>query len=359
MKGVILVFIIASLLSTSFFCRAESSDSLELSLRREAEAKISLGDYSGAEVLLARLKSIKTGPAEPAPALSPPLEPKTKTITFFDWMTNSGFVLQRAAGKPGEGDPAEFAFLRDFQSGVTTYTADFFLGYSPNRVRDSETNKLTQPSYHPFGLASDLTIDASVEAKLTSDQTAAASDAWRFRLGGTLDTSSLGGFFDSTYTTVALKSESNQHFDASRLSAEIWFTPTKSSLAIGRYQPQPAPDYPILFRWRPYLGVDLGGTVSSAKALQQMSDQRLMFRATGTVLFPFLAKSLRLHEISLFADNYVYYLVENETGHDYVTAGLNLMFNDNVGFKLTVKVGADAPQFKYEETLGGALSLKF
>ena len=294
-----------SCLAVVSILRAETASTNELALRREAEAKISQGDYAGAEAILAQLKSINAGgirsthtkapdaeaAAKPAPSPKPE---KPKQISFFDWLNHAGFILQRAAGNPGEGDGAEFAFLRDFQTDITTYTANFFLSFSPNRIRDPETNKLVQPSYHPFGDASDLKIDTSVEAKLTSDATSKADDALRFRLSGTLDTSSIGGLLDSTYTTFSFKSESDQHFEATRLSAEIWFTPTKAAWAIGRYQPQPANQYPILFRWRPYLGADLGGEISSASSTREMSQQRLIFRATGEILFPFLSKSLHL-----------------------------------------------------------------
>ena len=352
--------VVVSLAISSPLSGAQTSNADELSLRKQAEEKISLGDYEGAETILAQLKSVGVArvkpPAKPSPS---PVPEKPKEITLFDRMKDAGFVLQRAAGNPGDADPAQFSFLRDFRSDITTYTADFFLSFSPNRIRDSETNRFVQPSYHPFGLATDLKVEASVEAKLTSDVSAVTNDALRFRLSGTFDTSSVGGLFDSTYTTFSFKSESDQKFDFTRLSAEIWFTPTKTDFALGRYQPQPASDYPIQFRWRPYLGVDLGGTVSSPRPVQEMSDQRLIFRTTGSILFPSLAKSLRFYEISLFADNYVYYLIEDGSGHDYVTAGASFLFNENIGFKLTLKLGQDAPQFKYEETLGGALSVKF
>jgi hypothetical protein len=84
-----------------------------------------------------------------------------------------------------------------------------------------------------------------------------------------------------------------------------------------------------------------------------------MFRTTATLLFPYLAKDLRLSQVSLFADNYLYYLCESGIAHDYLTIGSNFMFNKNVGFKLTFRVGDDAPQFTYEQTIAGALSMKF
>lgn len=348
----------ALLLASSLTARALSPS--ELWLRQEAQAKIAAGDYAGAEAALKRLIAVRSISSELKP--DPPAEEPQATAkeqTFFERLSNAGFVLQRTAGNPGEADPAEFSFLRDFESGVTTYTADFFLSFSPNRVRNPETGRLVHPSYHPFGPKTDLKLEVSAEAKLSSEADATATDALRFRLTGTLDTSSIGGFFDSTYTTFSLKSESDQNFETSRLSAELWFTPTKSSFAIGRYQPQPADRYPILFRWRPYIGVDLGGTVSSGQVAPQSTDQRLMFRTTASLLFPSLAASLHFHEISLFADNYVYYLFDEDVTQDYLTAGANFMFNENVGFKLTLKLGRDAPQFAEEKTLGGALSVKF
>jgi hypothetical protein len=345
--------------SISLSARAEDPNTAELSLRRQLQERISLGDYAAAETLLHELEAMATVTAKPAGNTSPAPALKIKETSFFDWMANAGFVLQRAAGNSADADPAEFSFLRNFQSESTTYVADFFLSFSPNRIMDSQTNNPIQSSYHPFGLASDLKTEASVEAKLTSESSSETNDAWRFRLSGTVDTSSIGGLVDSTYTTISFKSESDQHFDSSRLSAEIWFTPTKANLGIGRYQPQPATRYPILFRWRPYIGVDLGGTVAASRSAQNSSDQRVMFRTTATLLFPYLAKDLRLSQVSLFADNYLYYLCESGIAHDYLTIGSNFMFNKNVGFKLTFRVGDDAPQFTYEQTIAGALSMKF
>ena len=345
--------------SISLSARAEDLHATELSLRRQLQEKISLGDYVGAEALLQQLKRMATVTPRPAAKPSPGPQLKPKETSFFDWMTSAGFVLQRAVGNSADADPAQFSFLRNFQSKSTTYAADFFLSFSPNRIMDSQTDNLIQSSYHPFGLENDLKVDASIEAKLTSDSSSETNDAWRFRLSGTLDTSSIGGLFDSTYTTISFKSESDQHFDSSRLSTEIWFTPTKPNLAIGRYQPQPATLYPVVFRWRPYIGVDLGGAITPSRSTQNLSNQRVMFRTTATLLFPYLAKDLRLSQLSLFADNYLYYLCESGIARDYLVAGSNLMFNKNVGFTLTFKLGDDAPQFTYEQTIAGALSVKF
>ena len=45
--------------------------------------------------------------------------------------------------------------------------------------------------------------------------------------------------------------------------------------------------------------------------------------------------------------------------HSYLKTGLNLMFNENVGFALTYKVGEDAPLFAIERSVTGALAVKF
>lgn len=273
---------------------------------------------------------------------------------LFEALSHSGFTLKRALSGPDKGEAAAFSFLRTAGKD-TVFTADFALSWSPRGSRFE---------FDPF----DLSLQTSVEGKLTSDESE-AEDAWRLRASIIGDTSQLG-IFDSTYTSLSAKFESDQDLDTQKLTGELLFTPTLRRIALGKGWPPALLDpsgrvkrYPPLqFLWRPFIGLDVGHTVDKGESAEtEDTVLRLIGRGRAQILLNFFAQAMGLREASIFVDNTFYFLPleDKDDTHNFLVAGLQFQVTKDVTIGLTYKVGEEAPNFEKIETFGATIGIRF
>jgi hypothetical protein len=267
----------------------------------------------------------------------------------FTRLHKLGFSLQRALSGPDGGEGATFNYS-DSKGTGGSYNAELALSWT-----------LPQPPWEAG--AFQLSPSSSAEARVTTDEMDQTNDAIRFRLSLDADTGrdvppGQRGSFDSTFTQVSVKFESDERFLVQKLMFETVFTPTARSLAMGRARPR---EGPIQFIWRPFLGLDVGHTI---KAKDPVSDEdpvfRLVPRIRGRLLFNSIAHALRLSEVALFADSELYLRpLEDKAMRSFTVAGIEFLLTDYISLQTAVKVGYDAPTFKYGETLNLGFGLKF
>ena len=270
-------------------------------------------------------------------------EPSDNTKNIFTRLSDAGFALTRTSDVTGQGKPADFGFLADLGK-KTEFHANFLLKYS---VRNSILLGDT-----------DLTPSASVEGKLSSSENK-AEDAWRFRLGSQFNTSPM-----RLWSSVNVKYEGDRDFRTRKVSAEFQVSPTMPCLFMGA---QPAyisktEERPVLFRWRPIFGADIGHTISPGVSKESNSTiLRLTPRTRADLFLNFLKKPLGMKEVSLYVDNSLYYLPleEKNNTHEYFVTGINFMINDNVGLSFEYRNGEDSPNFVRANTVGGSFSITF
>lgn len=280
---------------------------------------------------------------------------QTKPQTVFDWLNANGLRFQRAFdGQPNAADPATVSFLSDLGKKSTVYDANFALIYQP----DFLATTLGDNAY--------LSGLASIEGALTSDNSTAADDAWRFRLG--LDSDFLKHAGDkhmvTVYTTLNAMYEADQAFRTRKITAELITTPSwlvdKQANPIGLGW-----DLDVgvgKFQWRPYFGVDVGDTLQHGPSAEtEDTVLRLIGRVTARLSFPGAAKVLGVHDLYLSADDKVYGLPleTKETVHNYFVGGLRVEVSKAISLGVTYTVGADAPDFNYTRTVGAEFGVKF
>lgn len=266
----------------------------------------------------------------------------TTAYSLFQQFSDRGFALQRTVEGPDAGKGAEFSFLRTLGK-HSVYTADFALIYKHRLPQTSQTS---------------IGIQTSIEGKLTSDESE-SEDAWRFRAGAIVDhlrpaTRNL------IYLSLAGKLEGDQDFDVKKLSLEALFTPTLPDYLIGVSTPIDTAS-PFQFRWRPYLGIDAGGTIRRGPSKEaENTIFRLTPRVTARLKLNFLNEILNLNQVYLWMDDTFYYLpLESKTERNFFTSGLEFEVTDNLGFGITYKNGESAPKFNRIKTLGGNISIRF
>lgn len=318
-------------------------------LRRKAIKQLQAGDDNQALATVQKLLSTET-PADRGLETASVNADDTDTVAVFDSLGRLGFRLQREPGPPGDAKPADFSFTQSFVAPEgTTYSADFFLGWNPKRSSHSSS------------------IELSAQGKLRTGDS--ARDAWVFR--GNAEFWNSPEWLDGLYTTLGVKDESDFNFNFNRLSAELVLTPSLWKLAIGQFRPIAERDPqsgnqsedraklpPIQFRWRPYFGADVGTWLSDSPNAEDDTSARGFVRVTADIRLNWLAAQLSLKDATLFADET--FLITSSAGtHSYLKTGLNLMFNENIGFSLTYHLGEDAPNFSKENALTGALAVQF
>ena len=113
-------------------------------------------------------------------------------------------------------------------------------------------------------------------------------------------------------------------------------------------------------RWRPYAGLDAGGTATDATvAGEQDSAVWLMTKGKFEVRLNFMKKILGWKEFVLSAEDRLVYLTRQDTTHNYLKADLSILLSDSLGFAFEYSVGEDSPKFQREDLVTGSLTVKF
>lgn len=303
----------------------------------------------------------------------------------FNSLRASGFRLQQGQGSSAPDiNPATFSFEKDIAArSSAAFGSQFFLGWSPNR--QLVTNGFTGEEEHQGTIYlnenSVIFYEASVQGNL-STQTPDSADAWRFRIGGEIDHSNGGiasaarvlednpnesqavvdalaskQFYLGSFTSFAAKYETDLNFETARAGLEALWTPTTrlpgngQGVKLGKLG---------TLNWRTYAGFDVGGSVGDGRSSAFVEDNVwLIGRGTAKLRLDCLDGLTVFESISLFADDTVRYLVDNEIAFNYLTSGINFQFNDYIGFQVDYRVGEDSPNFENVEVVTGSLSVKF
>lgn len=266
--------------------------------------------------------------------------------TVFQRLAARGWTLQRAVAGKGSTEGASFGFVSKAHE-ATVFSADFALIYEPERPCSARTCVATQ---------------ISMEGHVASDE-AAAQNAWRLRGRWRIDRGSTTGFRGTT-TYVGAKFEASQDFTTQKVMGEAVLTYTDSRYGIGfLIPPRTATSRPALrFRWRPFLGVDAGGTLRSGEGNEDKSTVlRIVPRARVELFFDALSSALGVQHIDLNVDDTAYFLPleDSRRGRNLLVGGLEIQFNEHVGVQFEYTNGEAAPEFERVNTLTGGLSVRF
>jgi len=338
--------IILALCPLTLFSQGANASSKEFRNRAEQAARQELADaikkqdwakVKEAADELQQLQGVDKAAAKPA------------ETNLFDMLKRSGFSLSRSPDEEKKG--ALFAFTQDRRANTdAVFNADFYLKWQPKPV-------LFQQIYDKYAVFDTLAI--SVQGVLTSADDK-ATDAWRFRLENTFFTRTAdnNAWFDGLVATLSAKDESDRDFRSDRIGAELWLTFNSRKAYIGQYSGDE--NSLFQFRWRPYVGIDVGGTVSDEPLPgTPTSNTWLMARGRADLRFTFLLKALHFSDFTAYIDNKYVYLCEADKSRNYLDTGLDLEFNDNVGFTLQYTIGEDSPKFVREQMFKGGLTVKF
>jgi hypothetical protein len=331
--------------------------------------------------------NLVAAPAESTGTVEPTV--KQEVNSFFDLMNHFHFTLTKQSDGPDKDGPAEFGFVDNFEKS-TEFHANFFLKYKPGSL----------PSHDPV-----ITPAASVEGHLSSAEDK-ANDAWRFRAGVELDIAldhnltqwnpvmhrfiQTGAAENSLYVSLNGKYEANRDFDITKTMAELEISPTVRRWYIGQtayhsYINAHANEYiagdgqsggvepkewPLDFRWRPFLDIDAGattddGTTTAVVGMQPVEMNttilRIRPRVHTEVWLNFIKNATKMDSVTAFADYQFAYLPlePRRRTHGYFQTGMNFGFTSNVGFSLTYTIGEQSPEFKHEHLLTGSLTVGF
>jgi hypothetical protein len=320
-------------------------------LKRAADA----GDLEAASAALEALKMLKPAPQPPAngnqgTAENPALR---KFDDAFTTLSKWGLSLSRSPDAGDEGKGAHVGFIDDRHAGSdTAFDAEFYLQWDMLRL-------FTAPPLYLGPLRVDA-FGPSVQGKLTSTDNTAA-DAWRFRLEGQSYLrfeNSIGGVLKGVDFNYAVKDESDRDFHLNRISAELWLTPLAHQWCIGQWSG--GINNAVQFRWRPYAGIDAGGTATDASAAgERDSAVWLMPKCKVELALNFIRAGLGVKDVVLSAEDRLVYLTGPDEAHNYLKTDLSLQLTDSMGFAFEYSVGEDSPKFQREDLLTGSLTVKF
>jgi hypothetical protein len=331
--------------------------------------------------------SLFTAPEKSTGTVEPTV--KEDVNSFFDLMNHFHLTLTKESDGPDKDGPAEFGFVDNFDTS-TEFHANFFLKYKPGAL----------PSHDPV-----ITPAASVEGHISSADNK-ASDAWRFRAGVELDIAldhnlrqwnplhhrwiPTGTAENSLYVSLNGKYEASRDFNITKTMAELEVSPTIRAWYIGKtayhsYLNKHANEFsvddgmssgvelkewPIDFRWRPFLDIDAGattddGTTTAVVGMQPVEMNttilRIRPRVHTEVWLNFIKNAMKMDSVTAFADYQFAYLPlePSRRTHGYFQTGMNFGFTSNVGFSLTYTIGEQSPEFKHEHLLTGSLTVGF
>jgi hypothetical protein len=267
--------------------------------------------------------------------------------SLLERLAARGWTLQRAVAGKDATEGASLGFVATAHE-ATVFTADFALIYEPV-LRRSCTRVCVSSQY-------------SVEGKLSSDD-ATSENAWRFRGRWVVDRGS-GAALRGVTLFAGAKLEANRDFTTKKAMVEAVLTPTDRRLAIGFLRPAVVEDSlaTFRFRWRPFLGIDAGGTLSGGSDDNEEDViARVVPRVRAELFLDGLSRVLALENIVVHADNTLHLLpLENRRqARNLLVSGLDLQFNKFVGFGLEYTNGEAAPEFERTHTLTGAFTVRF
>jgi hypothetical protein len=167
-----------------------------------------------------------------------------------------------------------------------------------------------------------------------------------------------------------LKDEANRDLDYQRLSAELLWSPTIPLLHVGTYRGSGHIDLvnghktevqrqPIEWRWRPYLGVDAGGTISDDASVTEESSVRLVAKAVVEIKLNFLSKLYDKADASIYLEDTFNYLADGGDAHNYFKASFVTMLSKDVGINVSYKTGESSPDYKKLGLVTAGVSIKF
>lgn len=285
-------------------------------------------------------------------------------ISMFDHFEAAGFKLQRSSDPEETSDPALFGLTQDFETGSDTeFAADFFLSWSPYRMKG-------QGRRPGIVAGEEVLYEASGEGHLNSANDEAA-DAWKFRLTrnaikdyGTEDS---GPNTFQLHTNLSVKLEADRDFERQRLSGELEISPINLALAMGKFQPakkwliagkKAEAEPPIQFRWLPTLSVDAGDIIDGPSKPED-STVWIAGKLKAEVRLNFLKNLLDVDSVDLFAEGRSLYAADEGKWHSYLETGVDVMFNENVGWTLLYKLGETSPEFEDINLLTTGITVKF
>ena len=359
-------FTLCLLIPTIAFAQARNSGSVayddaaikeNIKDLHDAEAR---GDWDAVSKIAADLKRLtkarKSAVAGPRP-LNHNDESNLVNRTFKTWH-DYGFSLSKSPDVDGATKGAEIGFTNDRHADTpTSYNAQFYLQW--DLTKKLLKGIYTQPDYEKGGLyLNSLALSAQGKIDSTDNKT---DDAWRFRLEAnmydelnTRDDAAVSGIL----STFSAKDESNRDFNINRVGVEWWLTPMAQKLWVGRYSG--TPNGWVRVRWRPYIGLDAGGTTTDTlHASSQESNLWLMAKGKVDISLNGLQRALKLQGVILSAEDRAVYLTETGKTHNYFVGSLNVDFTDTFGFALDYTEGEDSPAFTREDVMTGSLTVKF
>ena len=359
-------FIFCLLVATLAFAQAPNSGSVayddaaikeNIKDLHDAEAR---GDWDAVSKIAADLKRL-TQARKRAVAGPKPLNHNDKSNpidrVFKTWQ-DYGFSLSKSPDADGATKGAEIGFTNDRHAGTpTSYNAQFYLRW--DLMEGPLKGIYTPPDAKNGGLyLNSLALSAQGKVDSTDNSTA---DAWRFRFETNMyeefnprDDAAVNGIL----SILSAIDESNRDFNINRVGVEWWLTPMAQNLCVGRYSG--TPDDWVRVRWRPYIGLDAGGTTTDTlHAFSQQSSLWLMAKGKVDISLNGLQHALKLQGVILSAEDRVVYLAETDTTHNYFVGSLNVDFTDSLGFALDYTVGEDSPAFTREDVMTGNLTVKF
>lgn len=289
---------------------------------------------------------------------SPDKTDPAKEKSAFEKLADANFSLHRAFSGKEAGEPASFGFVDNIGES-TTYSADFLLSYHSDAHYGSPGDRLTQ------------WWQLSTEGHLSSDDEA-SQNSWTFR-GGWAGDYGLGRYNEASiynellYISLNAKYETDRDFNGSKLTGELLLTPTLPAFFIGgrpdRSGPANNTPRPFSFNWRPFLGIDAGGTPDEGDlALKEKEDTifRIRPKVRAEMNFDAAAKILGIHQVTLSTEYEYFFLpLEDDRTHGYFLSALNFELSDHVGLAFTYTEGESAPAFVDEHTFSGAVTVSF
>jgi hypothetical protein len=328
--------------------------------KADLNAAVAAGNLDAASEALEALKKLKKGAQQAADTRkarnhndeTAPVERLFKTWEDY------GFSLSQAPDADGPSKGAQFGFTKDRHAGTpTSYNAQFYLKWDMTKVFFKGLANNNPREGGGLWLNS---LATSVQGKIDSNDNT-TSDAWRFRLEADVydefnpnDDALVNGI----QSTFSAKDESDRDLHINRVGVEWWLTPMAQRIYVGRYSGDK--NSWVRVRWRPYVGLDAGGTTTDA-AHADKRDSNLWMMAKGKIELSFnkLQNALKLKGIILSTEDRLVYLTEQGITHNYLKTDLNVDFTDSIGFVLDYTVGEDSPKFQREDILTGALTVKF
>jgi hypothetical protein len=260
----------------------------------------------------------------------------------FSRVTQLGLRLQRALTGPDEGEAATFGFLSPIEK-RTIFMADFALIWQGKKLM--EIGRAV--------LAPQLSLDGSIATDRSE-----AEDAVRFGSAFILDIpigpTTLRPV--GIYASLGFKYETDRDLDTQKGLFSSVVTPTVFGV-IGTPLGTPGS---VQFRWRPFLGIDVGHTFKNGDSEEESGTVlRLMPRVRAEVFLDFVAYALNLPQVTLYTDNTFFYLPLQDKTHNFLVAGLEFDVTENLSVVFTYKKGENSPKFEHTHTIGGSIGIKF